>query len=110
MLLSWIIKQWSWKSFVVGAGAVAVGATVGKPVLVSAVKSGMDLADYGAKGYEQAKAEVIAIKNEATRLRSAGAADAGALNDILAAIQADLKSLRQDVADAKVTASKKASA
>ena len=107
-LMGWVLKRWSWKSFAVGAGAVIVGGTVGRPVLVSAVKTGMEVADAGASTYNQAKTQMIAIRNDAAKLRSAETvAQAGGVQELLVSIQAELQNLRQDVAANKAAAIKK---
>jgi protein involved in polysaccharide export with SLBB domain len=98
-LMGWMLKRWSWKSFAVGAGAIIVGGTVGRPALVAAVKTGMEVADAGVLTYNQAKTQVIAIHNDAAKLRSAETdAQSGGLHEVLASIQAELQNLRQDVA------------
>ena len=107
-LVGWMLKRWSWKSFAVGAGAVIVGGTVGRPVLVSAVKTGMEVADAGVSTYNEAKTQMIAIRNDAVKLRSAEAnVQSGAgVQELLASIQAELQNLRQDVAANKLAGKK----
>jgi protein involved in polysaccharide export with SLBB domain len=106
-LTGWVLKRWSWKSFAVGAGAVIVGGTVGRPALVSAVKTGMEVADAGASTFNQAKTQMIAIRNDAAKLRSAEIdTQSGGLHEVLASIQAELQNLRQDVAASRTVAKK----
>lgn len=104
-LAGWILKRWSWKSFAVGAGAVIVGGTVGRPALVNAVKTSMDVADAGVSTFNQAKAQMTAIRNDAAKLRS-DETQSGGLHEVLANIQAELQSLRQDVAANRTVAKK----
>jgi hypothetical protein len=105
--MGWVLKRWSWKSFAVGAGAVIVGGTVGRPALVSAVKTGMEVADAGVSTYNQAKTQMIAIRNDAAMLRSAETnMQSGGVQELLASIQAELQNLRQDVAANKITGKK----
>ena len=111
-LVSWMLKRWSWKSFALGAGAVLVGGTVGRPALVAAVKTGMDVADVGVGTYQQAKAGAISIRDEAVAQRSLASTGPGpivdnsGLHDVLANIQAELSSLREEIAASKVVPKK----
>lgn len=107
-LVGWMLKRWSWKSFAVGAGAIIVGGTVARPALVSAVKTGMEVADAGVASYNEAKNQMIAIRNDAAKLRTTEtAAQAGGVQELLVSIQAELQNLRQDVAANKAAAIKK---
>lgn len=107
-LVGWMLKRWSWKSFAVGAGAIIVGGTVARPALVSAVKTGMEVADAGVASYNEAKNQMIAIRNDAAKLRTTEtAAEAGGVQELLVSIQAELQNLRQDVAANKAAAVKK---
>jgi hypothetical protein len=96
MLLEWILHRWSWKSFAVGAGAVMFGGTVARPVLVHAVKTGMDVTDYATETWQQARAEADRIRAEAVQLRTAAAP---VLNDLVT----ELQKLRGEVASLRAS-------
>jgi hypothetical protein len=108
--MGWVLKRWSWKSFAVGAGAVIVGGTVGRPAIVNAVKTGMEVADAGVSTYNQAKTQITAIRDDAAKLRAAetNLQSGAGVQELLASIQAELQHLRQDVAASKATGKRSA--
>lgn len=99
-MLTWLLSKWSWKSFAIGAGTAIFGGTIARPVLVSAVKAGMDVQDKAARTFEQARNEFGRIRDEASQQRSAGAQAGNA------ELLAELQKLREEIASLRSGSSK----
>jgi|GEM_PF-5164345 len=96
-MISWILSKWSWTSFALGAGAILYGSTAGRPALVHAVKTGLDIGDFASGSFQQAKAELSKIKQEATELRASTTAAPQGISDLVSEFQ----KLREEIAALK---------
>jgi len=96
MLMNYLIKRWSVTSFALGAGAAAFGGALLRPVIVSAVKLGMDAKDLATQAYMEAMVEAASIKAQAEQARTAPS-DSGVAS-ALESIRSDLEKLREEVA------------
>ncbi len=102
-MLSWLLHKWSWKSFAAGAGAALFGGTIARPVLVQAVKTGMEVQEYAAHTYLQARYEFEKVRAEAAALRAVASQSHVATNEILSEIQ----KLRDEVASLRTVVATK---
>jgi len=97
-MYGWIFKKVGWKFFAAGAATAYVGGGLIRPVLVSAVKAGLNVKDAAVGVVNQAKTDTAGLFAEASHLR---AAETGAGDFILS----ELKKLREDVATLKAQTS-----
>jgi hypothetical protein len=98
-MLNWVLSRWSWKSFAIGMGAAVFGGTVARPVLVGAVKTGMDIKDRAAETLQGAKAEAERIRSEAMALRAAeSGGSTNALIDEIRKLREEVSSLKSSYA------------
>lgn len=96
-MITKFLNAFSWKYAAVGAGAMMVFSSVGRPLLVSAVSTGMNT-------WKELVAETQKIKEEAMALEAKAKSDSTAIANVLA----ELKELRAAVAS--VSGKKTASA
>jgi hypothetical protein len=96
-MITWILKNWSWTSFALGAGAIVYGSTAGRPALVRAVKTGLDIGDFASGSFQQAKTELAKIKQEATQLQASTTAAPHGISDLVTEFQ----KLREEIATLK---------
>jgi hypothetical protein len=89
------LSRWNWKSFAIGVGAAVFGGTVARPVLVGAVKTGMDIKDRASETLQSAKAEAERIRSEAMALRASESG--GATNELLT----EVRRLREEISSLK---------
>jgi hypothetical protein len=97
---SWLLRQWSWKSFGIGAGAALFGGTIARPLLVGAVRTGMDLTDTASATLQKAKIEAEKIRSEAAGARAASQ-NVGDLVTELQKLREEIASLRTNMSGAK---------
>jgi hypothetical protein len=91
-----LIGQLRWASFGAGAAAAVVGAYVGRPLLVGAVRAGYDVSELASDAWAKAKAEADSLRQEAQKLREQSAS-------------AEVQRLREEVATLRAqVATKKA--
>ena len=89
-MLNLILRRFNWKSFAFGAAAAVVGGSVARPLLVQAVKAGMDLSSMANETWKSASAEVSKARAEAAQPQTSTSS-----ND---AVLAELRSLREELA------------
>lgn len=92
-MLNWVIGKWSWKSFAVGTGVALFGGAIARPLLVAAVKSGLDVKDFLDDTIQTAKEEASSIRAAALKMRAMeSAAQPGA-----AELISELRKLREEM-------------
>ena len=94
-MLNWILTKWSWKSFAIGAGAAVFGGTLARPVLVGAVKTGLEVRDRANETLETAKMAAKQITAEAMAMRSAEQAQP------MSALLDEVRKLREEISSLK---------
>ncbi|HUA98240.1 MAG TPA: hypothetical protein VMA34_07935 [Terracidiphilus sp.] len=95
-MLDLILKRFNWKSFAFGATVAVVGGSVARPLLVQAVKAGMDLSSMAVDTWKQASTEVAKIRAEAAQV-SPSAATTDALLEELRRLREEVAAVRSKV-------------
>ena len=95
-MLNWLLSNWSWKGFALGAVAAFFGGKIARPALTEVVKTGMDVRDSLSGTWEQARHEVDRVRADAAELRTKGAGPA-----TQAQLTVELQKLHGEIASLK---------
>jgi len=104
-ILGLLLNRFSWNSFFIGAGTALFGGIIARPVLVEAVKLGMDVQDYAGETMDRARTEYQKVRAEAAARRAGPPAQLSSA-ELLAEIQKlheEIASLRGAVASSGAT-------